>query len=42
MNIASTSKQFPATAVLMLAERGRLTLDDSAAQHLDGLPAWAE
>lgn len=39
--LASVSKQFTATAVLLLAKDGRLTLDDPAARHLAPLPAWA-
>jgi CubicO group peptidase (beta-lactamase class C family) len=42
VHIASVGKQFTAMAVLMLAERGDLSLDDSPAVYLDGLPAWAE
>ena len=41
-NIGSVSKQFTATAALMLAERGALALDDPIAEHVDGLPPWAE
>lgn len=40
-DIASVSKQFTATAVLLLAERGQLSLDDPLATHVSGLPAWA-
>ena len=40
-DIASVSKQFTATAVLLLAEAGRLALDDPLANHVPGLPAWA-
>jgi CubicO group peptidase (beta-lactamase class C family) len=40
--IASVSKQFAATAVLMLAERGRLSLDDPIGRWIGGCPAsWA-
>ena len=42
MHIASVSKQFTAMAILMLVEQGTLTLDDSPAEHLDGMPTWAE
>ncbi len=37
----SIAKQFTAAAVLLLAQRHRLSLDDTLAQHLDGFPAWA-
>lgn len=41
-DIASVSKQFTATAILLLADDGKLSLDDSLASHVAGLPAWAE
>ncbi|WP_137846123.1 serine hydrolase domain-containing protein [Microbacterium sp. 2FI] len=41
-HIGSVGKQFTAMAVLMLAERGDLSLDASPAVYLDGLPAWAK
>ncbi|MFI5508990.1 serine hydrolase domain-containing protein [Mycobacterium sp. NPDC051804] len=41
-DIASVSKQFTATAVLLLAESGKLSLDDTLASHVPGLPAWAD
>jgi D-alanyl-D-alanine carboxypeptidase len=37
--IASMTKLFTATAVMMLAEEGKLGLDDKITQHLSGLPA---
>ncbi|KUI43550.1 hypothetical protein AU197_22400 [Mycobacterium sp. IS-1590] len=40
-DIASVSKQFTATAVLLLADRHQLTLDDTVASHVAGLPPWA-
>jgi CubicO group peptidase (beta-lactamase class C family) len=41
--LGSLTKQFTATAILQLMERGRLALDDKVAQHLDGAPdAWAD
>ncbi len=40
-DIASVSKQFTATAVLLLVEAGKLTLDDSLSKHVPGLPGWA-
>ncbi|WP_404434538.1 beta-lactamase family protein [Microbacterium lacus] len=42
IHIASTGKQFTAMAVLMLAERGDLSLEESPADYLDGIPAWAQ
>lgn len=41
-DIASVSKQFTATAILLLADDGKLSLDDPLARHVPGLPAWAE
>jgi CubicO group peptidase (beta-lactamase class C family) len=41
-NIASTSKQFTAFALLLLARDGRLSLDDSVRKHVPELPAYAE
>ena len=40
-DIASVSKQFTATAVLLLVEDGALALDDPLSGHVAGLPAWA-
>ncbi|HYH78903.1 MAG TPA: serine hydrolase domain-containing protein [Longimicrobium sp.] len=37
--IASVSKQFTAAAVLRLAERGQLSLDDDVTRYVDGLSA---
>lgn len=37
-NIGSTSKQFTAFAVLLQAERGKLSLDDDIRKHLPELP----
>lgn len=37
-NIGSTSKQFTAFAVLLQAERGKLSLDDDIRRHLPELP----
>jgi CubicO group peptidase (beta-lactamase class C family) len=36
--IASASKQFTAAAILRLVEQKKLALDDSIAQHLEGVP----
>lgn len=38
-NIASVDKQFTATLVMMLAEEGKLTLDDEIGKHLPDPPA---
>ena len=38
--IASISKQFTAAMVLLLAERGRLSIDDPINQYFPGLAAW--
>ena len=40
--LASVTKQFTATAVLMLVDRGALKLDDSIRSHLPELPAFAD
>eukprot|EP01041_Mallomonas_annulata_P015198 gene15198-32199_t len=42
VDIGSTSKQFTATAVLLLAERGELDLDAPLSSVLGDLPAWAD
>ena len=39
-DIASVSKQFTATAILMLQREGKLTLADPIANYVDGLPDW--
>jgi CubicO group peptidase (beta-lactamase class C family) len=41
VDIASVSKQFTATAILLLAERGTVDLDAPLATYLPDLPAWA-
>lgn len=38
--IASTSKQFTATCIALLAEQGKLSLDDDIRQYLPDLPAY--
>jgi CubicO group peptidase (beta-lactamase class C family) len=42
VDIGSTSKQFTATAIALLVERGGVALDDVVSTYLDGLPAWAD
>ncbi|MGI4800295.1 MAG: serine hydrolase domain-containing protein [Janthinobacterium lividum] len=42
MRIGSTSKHFCVLAVMLLAEDGRLSIDDSPRRLLPELPAWAE
>lgn len=41
-DVASVSKQFTATAVLLAVEAKRVSLDDHVSQHLTGLPPWAD
>ncbi|MEO5534495.1 MAG: serine hydrolase domain-containing protein [Pseudolysinimonas sp.] len=41
-DIASVSKQFTATAILMLQRQGLLSLSDPIAEYVDGLPAWGQ
>jgi len=41
-DIASVSEQFTAAAILLLAEEGGLSVDDTVSDHLSGLPNWAE
>jgi CubicO group peptidase (beta-lactamase class C family) len=41
-NIASVTKQFTATAALMLAEDGKLALSDGVSDYVDGLPPWSD
>ncbi len=40
-DIGSVSKQFTATAILLLAQAGKLSLDDTLPQHVPDLPPWA-
>lgn len=40
-DIASVSKQFTASALLLLVDEGKLTLDDPLSRHVPELPAWA-
>lgn len=41
-DIGSVSKQFTALAVAILADQGRLKLDDLVSKHLNGYPSWAD
>jgi CubicO group peptidase (beta-lactamase class C family) len=41
-NMASASKQFTATAIMMLEREGLLALSDPVAKYVDGLPAWGQ
>jgi len=40
--LASITKQFTATSVLMLVDQGRLSLDDSIRQYFPGMPEFAD
>jgi D-alanyl-D-alanine carboxypeptidase len=41
--IGSVTKQFTATAIMMLVEEGKVALDDKITKHLSSLPdAWSE
>src|SRR5262249_35679525 len=40
-DIASVSKQFTATALLLLVDAGKLTLNDPLSRYLPELPTWA-
>ncbi|WP_442931405.1 serine hydrolase domain-containing protein [Mycolicibacterium sp. 120320] len=42
MDIGSTSKQFTATAILLLANQNKLNLTDPVSRYVPGLPAWAD
>lgn len=41
VDIGSTSKQFTATSILLLTERGDVDLDAALATYVPGLPRWA-
>lgn len=41
-NIGSTSKQFTAFAILLLAEEGKLSLNDDIREHIPELPAFKD
>ena len=40
--IGSTSKQFTAAAIALLARQGKLGLDDPLSKYYPGFPAWAD
>ncbi len=40
-DIGSTSKQFTATAILLLAQQGKLSLDDDIRKHIPELPVYS-
>ena len=39
MRIGSTSKSFTITAILMLADQGKLRLDDPIGRYVKGVPS---
>ncbi len=41
-NVGSIAKEFNAVGIMMLSERGQLSLEDSVFQYLPTLPSWAE
>ena len=41
-DIASISKQFIATGVLLLEQAGRLSTSDRLSKHVPGMPGWAD
>ena len=42
MRIGSTTKQFCALAIMLLAEDGRLSIDDTPRKYVPELPSWAD
>ncbi len=40
-DLGSTSKQFAAASILLLAQQGKLTLDDDVRRHVPELPAYS-
>lgn len=41
-HIGSIAKEFSAVGIMMLKEKGRLSLDDKVSKYITGLPAWAD
>ncbi len=41
-DIGSISKEFNGTSIMLLKERGLLSLDDAVSKYIKGLPAWAD
>ncbi len=41
-DVASISKQFTATAILLLQRDGLLSLSDPVSRYIEGLPGWAD
>ncbi|GJL94773.1 MAG: hypothetical protein DHS20C05_11780 [Hyphococcus sp.] len=41
-NVGSIAKEFNAVGVMILKERGKLTLDDKVSDYIPALPEWAE
>lgn len=41
-HIGSIAKEFNAVAIMMLQERGKLSLDDKLSKFVNGLPQWAD
>lgn len=41
-HIGSIAKEFNAVAIMMLQERGKLSLDDKLSKFVPGLPQWAD
>lgn len=41
-HIGSIAKEFNAVAIMMMKEKGKLSLDDKIAKFLPNLPAWAQ
>jgi CubicO group peptidase (beta-lactamase class C family) len=41
-DIGSISKEFNGVSIMLLKEKGKLTLEDPVSMHLSGLPKWAD